>query len=216
MSPTRIGPPEFMPVLSRGKHHNPKRGACFMEYASLLAGEKWSDHPACTHPAIGSLARAVNDCSSNRARSELVSLIPSVIGLLGDEGTDVTVAVRAACEAVPIASEGRQRALAAGLIRCEELLEGTTQTQTLDLVHEALSTVPNSTKWARQYISAVGPLNPRSVSRLCEAIIRTSVVGIAEACVPDADVRMRRLLVAVIDDCRPHAEAPVASLQRVG
>ncbi len=215
MSP-RISTPELMPVLSRGRHHNPKRGACFMEYASLLAGERWSDHPACTHPALGSLARAVNDCTSNAARGELVTLIPSVIGLLGDEDTDVVVAVRAASEAVPIASEGRQRALAAGLIRCEELLDGSRQTEAIELVREALSSVPSSTKWARQYIAAVGPLNPRSVERLCEAVVRTSVVGIAEACVPDADARMRRLLVAAIDDCRPRVEVPALALQPVG
>jgi hypothetical protein len=216
MSPTRIDPPELMPVLARGRHHSPKRGACFMEYASFLAGERWSDHPACTHPAIGSLARAVNDCTSNAARNELVSLIPSVIGLLGDEDTDVIVAVRAASEAIPIASEGRQRALAAGLIRCEELLRDTRCTEAADRVHDALATVPTSAKWARQYISDVGALNPRSVVRLCEAIIRTSVVGIAEACVPDADVRMRRLLVAAIDDCQPRVEVSTRSLQPAG
>ena len=44
--------PELVPVLSRGKHRNPRRGACFMELASYLAGERWSDHPACTHPLL--------------------------------------------------------------------------------------------------------------------------------------------------------------------
>jgi hypothetical protein len=38
--------PALLPVLSRGKHRNPRKGACFMEFASLLAGERWSDHPA--------------------------------------------------------------------------------------------------------------------------------------------------------------------------
>ena len=41
-----------VPVLSRGKHRNPRKGACFMEFASYLAGEPWSDHPACTHPLL--------------------------------------------------------------------------------------------------------------------------------------------------------------------
>jgi hypothetical protein len=72
--------PELLPVLSRGKHRNPRRGACFMEYASYLAGESWSDHPACTHPALASLARMVNDCISDEARGRLVTLIPTVIG----------------------------------------------------------------------------------------------------------------------------------------
>ena len=71
----------MVPVLSRGKHRSPRKGACFMEYASHLAGERWSDHPACTHPAVASLARAVNDCTSDSGRSRLVPMIPSVIGL---------------------------------------------------------------------------------------------------------------------------------------
>ena len=28
--------PDGVPVLSRGKHHSPRRGACFMEFASFL------------------------------------------------------------------------------------------------------------------------------------------------------------------------------------
>lgn len=39
--------PELLPVLSPGKHRNPRKGACFMEFASYLAGERWSDHPPC-------------------------------------------------------------------------------------------------------------------------------------------------------------------------
>ena len=33
----RVPAPESMPVLSRGKHRNSRRGACFMEMASFLA-----------------------------------------------------------------------------------------------------------------------------------------------------------------------------------
>ena len=47
---------------------NPRKGACFMEYASYLAGEDWSDHPACTHPLLAAIARHVNDCTTDAAR----------------------------------------------------------------------------------------------------------------------------------------------------
>ena len=70
--------PDLMPVLSRGKHRSPKKGACFMELASFLAGEPWSDHPACTHPLLASLARDVNDHLGDRARLRLAPLIPEV------------------------------------------------------------------------------------------------------------------------------------------
>jgi hypothetical protein len=39
-----VQPPDLFPILSPGKHRNPRTGACFMELASLLAGERWSDH----------------------------------------------------------------------------------------------------------------------------------------------------------------------------
>src|SRR4029077_9468441 len=57
--------PDLVPVLSRGKHRHPRQGACFMELASFVAGERWSDHPACTHPLLASLARLVNDATSD-------------------------------------------------------------------------------------------------------------------------------------------------------
>ena len=69
--------PDLMPVLSRGKHRTARSGGCFMEFASYLAGEAWSDHPSCTHPLSASLARMVNDCSSDTARSRLMPLIPT-------------------------------------------------------------------------------------------------------------------------------------------
>ena len=53
--------PDGVPILSRGRHRSPRRGACFMEFASFLAGERWSDHPRCTHPLLTQLARQVND-----------------------------------------------------------------------------------------------------------------------------------------------------------
>src|SRR5262249_23591033 len=56
--------PGFVPVLSRGKHRSPRKGACFMEFASYLAGERWSDHPPCTHPLLAALARHVTDCTT--------------------------------------------------------------------------------------------------------------------------------------------------------
>jgi hypothetical protein len=58
-----------------------------MELASLLAGERWSDHPACTHPLLAAVARHVNDHTSDVGRQRLADLIPSVIGLTGDDRT---------------------------------------------------------------------------------------------------------------------------------
>ena len=87
----------MLPILSRGKHRNSRKGACFMEMASVLAGERWTDHPRCTHPLLGELARLVNDCTSDDHRHELAVLIPSVVGLTSDDPRmDARIALRAA------------------------------------------------------------------------------------------------------------------------
>lgn len=72
--------PDYMPVLSSGAHTNPSEGGCLMEYVSLLAGEPWSDNPACTHRALASAARRVNDYVSDESRHLLVPLIGRLFG----------------------------------------------------------------------------------------------------------------------------------------
>jgi hypothetical protein len=203
--------PLLMPVLGRGRHRTPKSGACFMEFASYLAGERWSDHPACAHPALASLARLVNDCSSDAARGELVALVPSVVGLLGDgRRSSLAITARAIAAALPVASIGRQRALAAGAIRCLPLLEGASAA----LVWGALAEVPEERAWAERFVPQTGPLDQRMVDRMCDAIIRTAVIGIGEACVSDPDARLRALLETCIRDLAP-MEVAVAEEQLV-
>jgi hypothetical protein len=106
VSTERRGSAEFLPLLSRGKHRRPRSGACVMEYASFLAGEKWSDHPACTHPLLGELARHVNDFISDEARQGLVELVPDMIGLTGAD-LRIDLRIRAATGADGVARRGR-------------------------------------------------------------------------------------------------------------
>lgn len=198
--------PELLPILARGKHRNARRGACFMEYASVIAGEAWSDHPPCTDPALASLARMVNDCTSDSARNQLLVLVPSVIGVTGG-GVRISVrlAARAASAALPIASEGRQRALAAGLLRLDEILSSSGESRDdapRALIATALRSTPSAATWAEQFLATTGSLDPRSIPLMTDAIVRTAVVGIADACVDDADDRLRELLTAAIADCR--------------
>ncbi|WP_165069578.1 hypothetical protein [Marisediminicola senii] len=201
--------PDVVPVLARGKHRNPRRGACFMEYASFLAGEKWSDHPACTHPAVATVARLVNDWTTDRGRSRLAPLVPSVVGLGSngstsavDERLHLLIAVRAAASALPVASEGRQRALAVALLRCE------TRAATVDpaafstveaIVDEALVAAPLATRWAEQQLAALAGTIRQPVP-MYDAIVTLAVAGIGEACMSDPDARLYELLRSVIDD----------------
>lgn len=120
--PDALAVPDALPVLSAGRHRTPRTGACFMEWASLLAGEKFSDHPSCTHPLLGHLARMVNDATTDTGRRRLAPLIPSVVGLTSEDPRwDDDVAVAAALVALPVAQEEDRRALAAGVLTCERL-----------------------------------------------------------------------------------------------
>lgn len=80
--------PEGLPTLSAGAHTAGEGKACFMEYASLLAGEEWSDTPACTNPVIANAARRVNDIMTDESRHLIADLIPSVIGTSDDDLPD--------------------------------------------------------------------------------------------------------------------------------
>jgi hypothetical protein len=73
--------PTAMPVLSRGKHRNPSRGACFMEYTSVLAGEPFTDEPRCVDGELAAVLRGANDKLSDTDRSLLLPLLGRAIGV---------------------------------------------------------------------------------------------------------------------------------------
>ncbi|MFP7760741.1 hypothetical protein [Marisediminicola sp. LYQ134] len=202
--------PDGVPELSRGRHRNAKRGACFMEFASYLAGEKFSDHPACTHPALAGLARLVNDWTRDSNRSKLAPLIPSVIGVVTTgprayERIELDVAVRAGAAALAIASESRQRALAVGLIRGHARLAAVDPagaTAIRELVRSALAAVPLADAWARAQLAATRTWSSQSFDFMYGAMVSLAVASIAEACVDDSDSRLRLLLEDTITACR--------------
>ena len=208
----------FLPILSAGRHRSAKRGACFMEYASYLAGERWSDRPACTHPSLASLARLVNDLTSDDARGGLSELIPSVVGLTGDDPrVPVLLAVLGASSALPIASTMRQGALATGLIRCEQLLdqwEGPEVERARMRIRAAFLMAPGTEAWAQDFIDQVSPRGARMLVVNDEALLRTAAIGIADACVLDADERLGKLLAQAIDECAEILQ-PAAIEERV-
>jgi hypothetical protein len=176
-----------------------------MEFASYLAGERWSDHPPCTHPLLAFLARGVNDFSSDDGRSRLVPLIPSVIGMNGtDPKIDLVIALRAASLAIPVASESRQRALATGLFSCRRMLHDLGLDGDAELakrVEVALAQAPNARDWAQDFEALRGKhRHSLSFTRAGRAIVSTAVLGIAQACISDADARLHELLARSIDD----------------
>lgn len=212
--------PAALPVLSRGRHRSPRSGACFMEMASFLAGERWSDHPACTHPLLAQLARDVNDRTSDGARHRLALLVPAVVGLHPqDAATDAHLALLCARRALPVSAQGHQHALAVSLLTGEEVLarlEGRPDGDLSPATRGALEQVPLAATWARRFRAATrsataprrrpgrrpggdGDAATRAYRRHgAPFAVTTSVSGIAAACGIDADAALRDLLADAV------------------
>ncbi len=193
---TRI--PDFVPTLSPGRHRNPRKGACFMEMASYLAGERWSDHPRCTHPLLAAMAREINDRVGDDVRQELLPLIPSVVGLDDrDPRVDAWIAREAALTALTVVAMSRQRALAVGLLRSEAVLadlDGLAPGRLTERARATLDMVPDAERWARDFIGSAAGRRDAFLGRGAPAVVLQAVSGIAQACVPDPD----RLLVDLL------------------
>ena len=195
--------PDIVPVLSTGRHRSPRKGACFMEMASFLAGERWSDHPKCTHPLLAGLARQIIDTVPVSVRYRLAPMIPSVIGLTSDDPrVDALLALRCATTALPIASATRQNVLALGILACERVLaelDGRPRDGLTPQSREALDQVPAAEQWAREFRADL-PLTTRAFRRqTAPHLVALSVEGMSEACVEDPYGRLVDLLAECID-----------------
>lgn len=213
MSAARQYPPGHVPILSRGKHRSPRKGACFMEFASYLAGERWSDHPSCTHPLLAALARGVNDLMSDDGRQRLAPLIPSVIGLRSDDlRVDAHIALLAARTALPIVSAERQRVMAVGVLTCERTLahlDGDPDGERRSAESaDVLARVPLAAAWAAQFTAELSPAVKDFRRIAAPSIVSNAVKGIADACAPVPDAVLHRLLADAIAESRRHIEPP--------
>ncbi len=75
-------------TLGSGAHHDATPGQwCLMEATAYLAGEPWSDHPACVSPVLGAYGRGLNDAWDDVQRQKLVPFIPRLLGT-ADDGQD--------------------------------------------------------------------------------------------------------------------------------
>lgn len=174
-----------------------------MEMASVLAGERWSDHPGCTHPLLAELARQVNDRTGDSGRQELVSLIPTVVGRLGDERTCVTVSVAVAAHVVLDVPEATQRVLAGGLLQAEQQCAdgGPELAATRRAARAALELVPGAVAWV-EGLGVRRRITAKTFAKYCApTMVRCAVDGVAEAGSADCDRRLRDLLDVGIAAC---------------
>ena len=211
MSGFRTDAPAMLPVLSRGKHRNARKGACFMEFASYLAGERWSDHPSCTHPLLAAVARLVNDTVSDEYRPHLAPLIPQVIGVKSDDPRmTVQIALHASTTALPVASAERQRVLAVACLAAERVLaelDDRPVGRMSDRTIVALAKAPDAARWARDFARGEPTTTKGFLRYAAPTAVRTSVEGIARACVADPEKMLRDLLAGAVAEGRAFVDA---------
>jgi len=70
-------------TIRRGKHASPDRGACVVELASMLAGERFSDHPPTVCPVIAGFLRGYNDLMPEQDLPELYPIAARIVGTAG-------------------------------------------------------------------------------------------------------------------------------------
>jgi len=196
--------PDVMPMLSPGKHRSPRSGGCFMEIASFLAGERWSDHPRCTDPTLAELGRCVNDVMPDDGRSRLAPMIPSVIGTGGRtraERTRIAALVVRDCmlEALPLVT-GKARPLACALLVAERVLDESTGEATA-----ALATQPNAWDFARHCMGENPSRwrDPRAyLSTAAPKAVRLTVRTVSEELGAEAPDVLVAMLTRAIDSAR--------------
>jgi hypothetical protein len=171
-----------------------------MEFASFLAGERWSDHPSCTHPLLSQLARRVNDIIGDDGRQQLAPLIPSVVGRRGDEFTWLTLPVAVAAAPILDVPEATQRVLAAGLLSAEHVcsIAGPELAATGRQARAALDLVPGAVAWVER-LRVQAHVSPKTFAHRCApTMIRCTADGIVATGSPDCDERLRALLETAI------------------
>lgn len=199
---SRISAPDYLPRLGAGRHRSPRRGACFMEFASYLAGERWSDHPECTDPVLAALARAVNDLVSDTRRQELLGEVPRVIGLTASANGSLRVAASAAISALPVSSMHRQHALAVGLRAALGALDeaGVDAPELRARAEAAYAAAPGAVDWVKRHSEFNARIPVGRHERAGLEIVRVAACGIAEACIWDSDDRLIDMLRMAIGE----------------
>jgi len=177
--------------------------------ASYLAGERWSDDPGCTHPLLATLARDVNDYTSDAGRAALAGLVPSVIGLAGEDlHIDARIALLCARTALPVVAAEQQQVMAVSVLACERVLaalDGRPDGWLDEQSRAVLAQVPLAARWARGFTRGK-TASPEIFRRhSAPATVHAAVKGIAQACIPQPDQMLYDLLTGAIDECAASA-----------
>lgn len=176
--------PNQLPLLQRGHHRRPEDGACVMEYVSVLAGGKFTDHPRCTHPALATLARLVNDwIDDDEARSELALLAPDLIDT-GRSDLRTTQCVVASC--LGSAAAARQLPPAAE--------------RQLTKARRRIGDIERGGSWARIRLGCWQVLNPPNVA--VSSAFQAAIGQLRGLSAAERNARLSALLRDAVAECR--------------
>jgi hypothetical protein len=75
--------------LASGRHSSAKKGACVVELASMLAGERFGDHPRSVCPVVASFMRTLNDEVGDASRLELMPYASMIVGTRGSRALKI-------------------------------------------------------------------------------------------------------------------------------
>lgn len=201
--------PTALPILSRGKHRRPRHGACLMEYTSVLAGERFSDSPRCTDPVLATIARCVNDYSSDDARQRIAPLAGDLTTANGaDDRVHVALVRRCLVAALRHAPRPRRDVLVVALLGLDRAATGASRgwdDSMLSIDSElALLGGDSGLADAAAYVAAL-PVTAEEHSRRALAVsVEAAVATIAESAAdPDtADDVLFELFTHCLDDYR--------------
>jgi hypothetical protein len=165
-----------------------------MEYVSVLAGARFSDHPACTDPVVATVARMVNDASTDAGRPLLASFAPALAETGSAPDARRTAAVVRATVLAAHAATGDRGGLRRPLRGAERRYERVTGDGHLADVARSLDT-----------------LHPYGAGR---RRLELAIRALRELPEPDRDPALRAALAAALAAARPPTPAPAVDAQQ--
>jgi hypothetical protein len=173
----------MMELLGRGVHANPRHGCNVLEYASVLAGERWETCPQAVHPALAAAAGMINDLMTDDRRRLLTPLAPWLVSTRTADPR-VWPAVTGVCLRAALASAGEPNQ---PRLRAK-----------LDITRNWLAEV-RSPRNGRRRVHAASRRERRWASQAICSAVRTVAISAGQ---DDADAGLCQVLVDCINEWR--------------
>jgi hypothetical protein len=180
-----------VPLLSHGRHENPRHGVGLLELVSVLTESGWTDRPIGVHPALAVVAETVNDLVRPQASRALVPLAPWLC-TAAPARSDLTPAIVFTCAntALPYVT-GRARA------------------RLLRAIESAAERLVGSGQPSRRRAAALSPRLRGHEARHAAGVLRRAIRSVAAAFPPG---RFRdQVLANLLEDCINAARAALGA-----